>query len=108
MDPNACFQRLRDAIAAAKVKGYGWSPEWKAAFNVMEELFSWLKDGGFPPTVPPRTYIALGDGGPMSYSILSNPGGNGAAFIVYVFSRHHGQMWEHHTWNSANPQGVPA
>ena len=77
MDPQACFQRILEACT---------EKDWKEAFYAMNDLYEWLLMGGFPPKIPPRTYISVGIGGATVYSILSKPQGKGAVFEVYRFS----------------------
>ena len=99
MDPQATFQLILDACAAKK---------WREAFQATEDLFGWLKGGGFPPRVPAQTYISLGNGGPTAFNILSNPGKAGtfpgANFIAYKFDPARGQLWNHYTVTTAREQ----
>lgn len=96
MDPNKTLKRIGEHIRAANDAGGAWNALWEDAFKGMEELFQWLKQGGKAPTVPNHTYISLGNGGPVSYSLLCHA--HGATFIRYEFSSITGQMEESHKY----------
>lgn len=100
MDPNAYLKNVRENITAANAYGGAWNDYWNDAFNGMNDLYEWLKKGCFPPQVPDYTYISLGNGGPVSYSLLSIPArdGGGATFIRYEFSLLTGQFEESHKY----------
>ena len=42
MDPNACFDRIMDAIDEHDADEFHWA---------MRDLWQWLDNGGFPPLV---------------------------------------------------------
>ncbi len=90
MDPQALFDNLIGTFIPMK--------QWDKAYNALAELFVWLQ-GGNAPTVPPKTYISIGNGSAVCYSILSNLQG-GATFIRYDYDRRTGQMEETYKVNT--------
>ena len=69
--------------------------QWDKAFEALDEMYEQLRHGAFPPiNVQPKTYISIGNGGPVAYSLLSTPKG-GAVFLRYEFAKTpHGVMEE--------------
>ena len=88
MDPQETLNRILYANGEGLVED---------AFEACEELLEWLKKGGFAPNIPLRTYISIGNGGPVIYSILSHPNGSGT-FIRYQYSNMTGMMEESHKY----------
>ncbi len=76
--PNTLVSSLYATIA---------DKDFFAAFDTLLALDSWLRHGGHKPTnVKPQTYISIGNGGPVAYSLLSTPDG-GAVFLRYEFAK---------------------
>lgn len=73
--------------------------QWDKAFATLDEIFQTLKvcTADRKPLVPPKTYVSIGNGGPVSYSLLSGIDGT-ATFIRYEFSKFSGQMEESHKY----------
>jgi hypothetical protein len=93
MEPNELLRQIMSAIRDKR---------WEDAFLGMAMMFDMVRNGHLP-NVPEKTYIALGDGGPVSFSLLSYPNtkilpGSGATFIRYEFSSVTGQMEESHKY----------
>ena len=76
--------------------------EWTSAFASLDQMYEQLRHGAFPPVnVKPKTYVSLGIGGPVAYSLLSTPTG-GAVFLRYTFKKTpYGNMEEdyRHAWD---------
>ena len=84
MDPQETLTLLMRNVKEEK---------WAEAFMGLETLFHHLKKGGHAPMVPECTYITVGTGGLVAYSILSKPSRiGGATFTRYEYSRDSQQM----------------
>ena len=81
MDPDETLRQLLELSET------GCTDE---AFEWAENLFNWLRNGGFKPVVLPGTYVSVGDG-VTAYSILW--GRDRAVFIKYTSIS--GSMTEH-------------
>lgn len=94
-DPNKALRKVIQYIAAGNAyRGGAWNDYFEEAFSTMDLLYSHVFNGGQAPNVPDHTYIALGNGGPVSYTLLAHP--KGATFSRWEFSSKTGQMEEVH------------
>jgi hypothetical protein len=95
MDPNKTFAKVQHLIVDGNAfRGGAWNDYFEEAFRLLGNIFDHMQNGGKAPNIPDHTYIALGNGGPVSYTLLAHP--KGATFIRWEFCKKTGQMEEVH------------
>ena len=65
MDPDAVLLRIRQNLRAYDKEG---------ATEAFDDLFEWMRKGGFAPKVHSNSYVSVGDDG-RAYLLIRGPAG---------------------------------